>query len=459
LSKKHAGTTALKTAPWTATALKAFMDEAVGMSTIGQIVRGQAPKKNTIESLREACGRLVEAVGPDAEAADATKKGRVFKVLLITEGLSENGENYYGPEAIGSCPEAFEGSAAYIDHPTKSEADDQPERTVRKLCGYYRNVEAVQLPTGVHASPAQLVTDDTEAGRYAAEVMEAALNYEKDFPGQPIPHCGLSINAGGVGEERMMNLAEGQKAINYVLQIVKKPDNSVDIVTIPARGGRVLECLESLRRKEDVTMKKLIESLTAAYKAAKESKDPKVTTAKLAEAEVILAKLAEAEMPGAEEAFAKKDGESDEAHQARCEAAHASLSKMLGKTEGSTLGNDDPAAAAAAASPDTVHATGKAAHALLKGKESAEAREARRLAVKQLITESKIPEKYAKALNVEALSSVSLSEAKAQIASFKALSEAMRADTEEQVAAGGEKLIEASGGKRVGINLSECVRS
>lgn len=464
MKTKHAGTTAAKPAsPWDFAALQAWVAESVSANTLGQVVRGGAGKKKTIESLREACGRLVESIGPDAPVEGEKKKGSVFKVLLITEGLSANGENYYGPEAIRSCPEAFEGSAAYIDHPTKSEQADQPERTVRKLCGYYRHVEAIQLPSGVHASPAELVTDDTEPGRYAAECMEAALAYEKDFPGNPIPHGGLSINAGGMGEERMMNLAEGQKAINYVLQIVKKPDNSVDIVTVPARGGRVLECLESLRKKEG-GMKKLIESLVANLKAAKEAKDPKIAAAKLAEVEKTVTALTEAADGNAFEAMcARQEGETEEAHHGRMEAMHGAMSKLLGKEEASTLG-EEPEPGAAAASPDTVHATGKAAHALLK-KESLspaaakELIESRRLAVKQLIADAKISDRYAKALNVEALARVSLAEARVQIASFKALSEAMKADGEEAVASGSAKLQEARGGKKVGIDLSECVRA
>lgn len=408
-------------------------------------------------------GRIVEAVDAADAGAEGVQEGRRFRVLLITEGLSKNGRNYYGPEAIQSCLEAFEGAPAFIDHPSKSEDEDIPERRVRAKCGYYKGVEVARLASGELAASAEFHTDLSESGRLAAEKCLTAVHYSQELPDSTLDYVGLSINADGEGEQKTVRVGEADRDVNYVTKIL--PGGSVDIVTEAARGGRVVALLESIRKGEG-PMKKLLESLqavVAGLKAAKGEKDAATAAAKLSEAEKDLKGLVEAleEAPDAElEAMCeKREGESDEEHGARLKALHAHLGKKLGAEAAEPDPEGEPDGDEAGGG-DELHAKGKGAvkAVLGKGKDDAETKEARRLAVRHLIAESKIPERYARTLNVAALARVPLAEARAQIAQLKTLVEAMAADGAERVEAGiREKLHEGARGD-AGDVLAECMR-
>lgn len=431
--------------PWAIAWAAKNKGEAVGIGTLGQVTRGGA-SKGKIESLRirESLGELVEAIEPEVKDGSPTS-GKVFSVLLITEGLSANGDNYYGPEAIATC-DIFEGASAFIDHPTGEEEKQIPERRVLKKCGWYKNVEAVRLGDGRLASKALLVTDLTPTGTYAAQKCESAIQYQKDFPGSDKVYIGLSINASGEGEDRII---EGDRAVNYVTRLVKTGKESVDIVTIPARGGAILALMESLREsKGGSTMKKIIEGFKAvvtSFKEARDATDAKVAASKLAEAEKnLIAHLTALEAEGEPESYeamcAQKEGESEDDYKARKEKMRAAL--------GDSDGDEPRGGASGHSAADEIHMKGKGIAGKMLDKESQkEAREAKKLAIKQLIAESKIPEKYAKTLNVDALASATLESARNQIAALKALTESIAADFVEKVGAGhGQHLSEAGSG-------------
>lgn len=161
---------------------------------------------------------------PLLEAAGGTlPKTRRFRVRII-QGDVQGASAYYPAEVLRrDGPRVFRaGTKVYIDHPTVSEASDRPERSIRDLAG-------------------RLATDATydEDGLYAvvevyphwAPVIEAMAD-----------DIGMSIRASG--------LVEASRDPRIPGPIVTKltEAQSVDFVTTPGAGGRIVELLEAARR-------------------------------------------------------------------------------------------------------------------------------------------------------------------------------------------------------------------
>jgi cation transport regulator ChaB len=70
--------------------------------------------------------------------------------VIVAEGLSLNG-NYYTQAALQSGLEIFKGKPIYIDHPSKTEEADRPERSVRDLVG---RIAETYLGTNREGKPA-----------------------------------------------------------------------------------------------------------------------------------------------------------------------------------------------------------------------------------------------------------------------------------------------------------------
>lgn len=142
-------------------------------------------------------------------------------VTLIRAGWSANGK-YYSRETLGRAVPAFEGARAYVNHPTVSEGKERPERDVRDMAGYYKNVR--QADDGSLKGTLKLI------GRNGDDLMplvNEALTNKPDL-------LGLSINALG---KTKMGEAEGRKGV-LVEEIVSARSTSTDIVTTPAAGGK-----------------------------------------------------------------------------------------------------------------------------------------------------------------------------------------------------------------------------
>lgn len=142
-------------------------------------------------------------------------------VTLIKAGWSANGK-YYSKETLGKAVTAFEGARAYVNHPTLSEGKERPERDVRDMAGYYKNVR--QADDGSLKGTLKLL------GRNGDDLMPLvteALTNKPDL-------LGLSINALG---KTKMGEAEGRKGV-LVEEIVSARSTSTDIVTTPAAGGK-----------------------------------------------------------------------------------------------------------------------------------------------------------------------------------------------------------------------------
>lgn len=291
--------------------------------------------------IRESA-RLIEAL------SDGSGGEKVFKVVLITEGLGNlRQKNYYGPEAIASAVKVYEGKSCYINHQDAAEEETLPERDIRDKAGYFKNLNLIEVD-GLKACAGELHCDLSESGRFLAEKMQSALHYKKEFPSIDRDYCGLSVNGDGDAERRTMQVAGEDLLVNYVLAFTEESE-SCDLVTTPARGGKVLASLKEsngaqtpVKKEESMKLKKLIGALKSIGESLKKytgaDKATLVEAVREAEGEV-----AAAQSEGESEAFLdKKESESEEEYQARLGDLQKKIgAKMMPPKESETEVDDE----------------------------------------------------------------------------------------------------------------------
>jgi len=294
----------------------------------------------------EIMGHIVPLV-EKATAPDGT-----IPIKIMQPGWGTSG--YYSPELLErDGPKLFKaGTQMFIDHPTESEERERPERSVRDLAGELVE-DAAWDP--VNAFGPGLYSKAKPVGEFAGVLDQLA------------PHIGLSINARGRAKE---GKAEGKEGM--IIQEITAA-RSVDFVTVPGAGGKILELYEAARkgtpRKEtseegDMPDEKALKEAQDALVAEKKARGELETeNARLKEVIVlgkakafVSEKLAEQEIPELTrtrlaESLSKdppvKDGELDEkAFETKiAEAVKAEvdyLAKLTGSGDIKGLGGSEP---------------------------------------------------------------------------------------------------------------------
>lgn len=174
-------------------------------------------------------GSLVQLL----EAKDAS--GKEWEVLLIEAGTSKN-RHHYDAAVLKGAVSLFEGVDSYADHTNESEQRVRPERSVKDKIGRFSGPayrEGIKLPNGrmTEGITATLKVIPTWARDLLKESVESG---EPDF-------VGFSIDA--LGKSSPKNV--GGKSVRWVESISKV--NSVDLVTKPSAGGRVMRLVASDR--------------------------------------------------------------------------------------------------------------------------------------------------------------------------------------------------------------------
>jgi len=209
-----------------------------------------------------------------------------FKVALIQEGMGNLRDAfYYTRKALESGITAFEGKKCFADHPSRSDEEDRPERSVRDIVGHFENVHVEERDDGGAVLCADLVMLPDASFEWARSLVRHALEYSKKYDGQDF--IGLSINASGDAKQMEMEkfINEGEvpaeakpkllKALEEGITTVRVVDQiadavSTDLVTEAGARGRVLELLESER---NATMaKKMKQAEDEAKKSEAEMK-------------------------------------------------------------------------------------------------------------------------------------------------------------------------------------------
>jgi len=194
-----------------------------------------APRTGAPVAVAETAPVAAPVADPPAKPAPAAPKVRTtylsesalfesatdagVDVTLIRPGWSKN-NRYYSKEALSRAADKFEGSKAYLDHPSKSDEQNRPERSVKDIAGSYSNVR--QADDGRLVGTLHLLGEN---GTFIRPLIDAAIAGKPDL-------IGLSINALG---KTVQGEAEGRKGI--IVEDIAQA-NSTDIVTTPAAGGR-----------------------------------------------------------------------------------------------------------------------------------------------------------------------------------------------------------------------------
>jgi hypothetical protein len=331
---------------------RAIHESTGGSSSVSALLRGAiaSHEKRTRKPVKKAeaaarpilpGARILEAAAPVQGA------GPCIKVVLIDEGLgNRRNMNYYGPEAIASAVNTFEGKPCFLDHPSETEESDLPERTVRKQVGFFKGLRIEKLAnpqTGrtVDACVGELHFDLSEAGREAYAKALTALQYRQQFPKSALQYVGWSVLGDGRAETRTMEVDGEEVEVHYVTEFTE--GDSCDMVTRAGRGGRALVAIsENDQGAQEDGMKKLKATLAklqeSAKKATGDAKDALDTAVKLLKGDIQA--MEEADAAAAEEGAmdmeamcAKREGESDEDHKGRLHKLAKHLSGLLGAKE------------------------------------------------------------------------------------------------------------------------------
>ncbi len=215
-------------------------------------------------------------------------------IKIIQPGWGSSG--YYSKKLLENAAGKYKaGTLMYWDHPTESEERDRPERSLRDVAG-------VLVSDGTFK-------EDGKAGPGIYALAKPFPEFRTNIEAMG-PYIGISHRAMGLREQ---GEAEGRKGhvIKNIMEVA-----SVDFVTVPGAGGRIVSLFESaknggaqenIKQQEEIMEKELKETqekLTAKEtelaeaQKAKEDAETKLKDAetKLKDAEAKLTEKAQAEM-------------------------------------------------------------------------------------------------------------------------------------------------------------------
>ncbi len=241
--------------------------------TLGSPVEVEVAYVDSTEPADESARDFTSDLIPLVESA--LRPDGTLPVKVIAPGWGSSG--YYSAEVLKrDGPKIFpKGTHQFIDHPGATESRDRPERSIRDL-------------GAVTVTDAEWRDDPRHGpGLYAnaKPVNETSARLIEDLS----PFIGVSIRAAGrfqPGE------AEGRKG--PIITSLERGD-SIDFVTVPGAGGKVLQLMESARNgpgwpmvKEDAVNEAEARALQESMaRLTEESHQQAQTIARLTEAAIL----------------------------------------------------------------------------------------------------------------------------------------------------------------------------
>lgn len=293
---------------------------------------GADPEGPAAAAAAMPCG-LDEAVRV-IEAAD--RSGREADCLLIVAGLSQNGR-LYPAETLRAAAPLFEGCPAYADHVRPGTVTPVVGRSVRDVVGRFVGVRFERREVG-----GRVVEGLFGRLRVVAPWLQETLREATDMAMLDI--VGLSINAKG----EIARVEHDGQMVEAVMRIISV--NSVDVVTEPAAGGRIVQLVASVEAERASLAN---EAATTAPERWTMDETTKQAIAEAAAAAVaaalpgVVAQLAEAVKPAAPAApTVEQGGEAalaearQAAEEARREAAASRIERALAQTKLSEPGRE-----------------------------------------------------------------------------------------------------------------------
>lgn len=229
---------------------------------VAQIRRGGQSKERAVAICYAAIVKkeAVSVALPVHEAAPAGsvsvgESGNLDGEMLV-EGRSLN-NNIYNEAALLSAIPVFAGQPIFVDHPSKSEQADRPERSVRDMVGRLPGPEGFGLKVGKDGRKRLCFTGAllSESAGWLATLIREGIAGD------------MSINASGLGHP------DGDTFV--VEAFTSDAPASLDFVTRAAAGGYA-QLRESISQQEDDMgadeLKRLRGELRAARIAAREQR-------------------------------------------------------------------------------------------------------------------------------------------------------------------------------------------
>lgn len=217
------------------------------------------PVKGTMEG--QVFGPLVDDGQREGQLLEAADKatGKKWGVLIIQEGLSKN-RNHYGRKVLQEAAPLYEGTRIFMDH---EEGSRRFGRSTRDVAGFLKDVQPVLLASSQEADAAGIfglaATAVITKPAVREELLDAWDEGKSDLFG--LSH---DVNAEAV---TVMDKAGAFYDVTKIESV-----KSVDLVTNPAAGGRVLRLVASdtvphSLSEDEAMLKKLIEAILASGNA------------------------------------------------------------------------------------------------------------------------------------------------------------------------------------------------
>lgn len=184
----------------------------------------EAPDEG-MEYISESEGRIEESLGDS---------GMVYRVTLLQAGVSKN-RNFWSQKLLESTYRMYEGTRAFADHPTRSEAAERPERSVRDIIGWYEGARYHSSVSGGRITANLHLME----GPVADIIKQAHAMGKSDL-------VQLSVNVSGKRQPRIVNGV----MVREVTEIHRV--QSVDAVTEASAGGSIDQIAASDRNTEEV---------------------------------------------------------------------------------------------------------------------------------------------------------------------------------------------------------------
>ena len=159
----------------------------------------------------------IVAIETDAQMLEGAKG--IAEATVIQPGFNKSRSRFYPKEVLKRDHKIFEGVKMFLNHPTRSESRERPERDIEKFVGVLTNVHARE-DGSIAGTP---IIHDPRFRETLQNLSESKL----------LGHMGLSIVASGKGRP---GKAEGHSTI-MVEGLTH--GHSVDFVATPAAGGQV----------------------------------------------------------------------------------------------------------------------------------------------------------------------------------------------------------------------------
>lgn len=216
--------------------------EANAASALPQLQRdGTNPRTKRAKGRKRRKARESVPIRLVLREAQIKRRGASFEATVIREGAGNPSDRrYYTRQALTKAVREglFEGLQCYADHPTASEERDQPERSVRKLIGHFREAR-LSDESGKAAVRARFIPIQGAGYEWVTSLIESSLAAPADRP-----LIGISIDGYGDTDGSTQNINGRDYELIREISLLA----SADLVTRTATGGRFHRRLQELWR-------------------------------------------------------------------------------------------------------------------------------------------------------------------------------------------------------------------